>query len=88
VLTSDAVERGSYLATMATTIQRLGFDLLDAPVVTVGARNWITPSLEFEHIYFPHPDTILDAIHRELMPLRDYQPSGHRDLLDENLAGV
>ena len=53
VLASDAVERGSFLHTVASNIQTLAFDYLDAPVTVVGSRNAITPAAELEKIFFP-----------------------------------
>ena len=43
VLTSDAVERGSFLNTVAANVQTLAFDALDAPIAVVASRNGITP---------------------------------------------
>ncbi len=72
LLTSDACERGSFLQTMAARITLLGFDLLDAPPVVVGARNWITPADEVEDAFFPFPQDMLDAVHEHIVPLRGY----------------
>ncbi|MDX1995501.1 MAG: thiamine pyrophosphate-dependent enzyme [bacterium] len=69
VLASDACERGSFLHTMASTISQLAFDDLDAPVVVVGARNWITPPAELEDAFFPQKEWILDTIHERVLPL-------------------
>jgi len=69
VLVSDAVERGSFLHTVASQIGRLAFNQLDAPVLVVGARNWITPAAELEEAFFPQPAWILDAIHEAIVPL-------------------
>jgi 2-oxoisovalerate dehydrogenase E1 component len=80
LLTSDASERGSFLGTMAANIQALAFDYLDAPVTIVGARNWITPPTEMETCYFPQPSWLLDAIHRNLLPLPGYAPTAERDV--------
>ncbi len=77
VLTSDAVERGSFLQTVATDIQKLAFDDLDAPVVVVGARNWITPPPEMEDLFFPQPEWIVDAIHERILPLPGHVPSAN-----------
>ncbi len=75
LLTSDACERGSYLHTLASTLQAAAFDALDAPVVVVGARNWITPAAEQEALFFPQPGWLLDAIHTQLRPLPGYRPA-------------
>jgi 2-oxoisovalerate dehydrogenase E1 component len=72
ILASDASERGSFLHTMASTLSQIAFDHLDAPVVVVGARNWITPPAEMEEDFFPQKASILDAIHEQVLPL-----SGH-----------
>jgi 2-oxoisovalerate dehydrogenase E1 component len=69
LLASDAVERGSFLHTVASTAQTLAFDYLDAPVAVVGSRNWITPAAEMEELYFPAQDWIIDAIHERILPL-------------------
>ena len=74
LLTSDACERGSVLHTMATTIGRLCFDDLDAPPAVLGARNWITPPVELESVFFPQADWIVDAVHEQLLPLPGYRP--------------
>jgi 2-oxoisovalerate dehydrogenase E1 component len=75
LLTSDACERGSYLHTLAATIQELAFDDLDAPAVVVGARNWITPSAEQEELFFPQAGWLLDAVHARLLRLPGHQPT-------------
>lgn len=75
VLASDAVERGSFLQTIATTVSNLAFDALDAPVVVVGARNHITPAPELEDLFFPQPEWILDAIHERILPLPGHVPT-------------
>jgi len=75
LLVSDACERNSILHTMASKIAHLGFDVLDAPPVVVGARNWITPPDELEESFFPFPVDILDAIHEHILPLDGYTVS-------------
>jgi len=75
LLASDACERGSYLHTLAANIQAFAFDALDAPVVVVGAKNWITPAAELEDVFFPQPSWFLDAVHEQLRPLPGYRPS-------------
>jgi 2-oxoisovalerate dehydrogenase E1 component len=74
VLASDAVERGSFLHTVASTVQTLAFDDLDAPVTVVGSRNWITPAAEMEELFFPQVDWILDAVHERVVPLPGHAP--------------
>lgn len=72
VLASDACERGSHLKDMAQTISELAFDVLDAPPVVVGARNWITPPHEMEEAFFPQAGWIVDAIHEKILPLKGH----------------
>ena len=91
LLASDACERGSFLHTVASNVQTLAFDYLDAPVTIVGSRNWITPAAEMEHLYFPQVDWIIDAVHERILPLPGYnsvtaQTTG--DILRKNRLGV
>ena len=91
LLASDACERGSFLHNVASNVQTLAFDYLDAPVSVVGSRNWITPAAEMEHLYFPQVDWIIDTIHERILPLPGYKPvtvqtSG--DILRKNRLGV
>ncbi|GHV73972.1 pyruvate dehydrogenase E1 subunit beta [Spirochaetia bacterium] len=91
LLTSDAAERGSYLHTVASNIQTMAFDYLDAPVGVVGSRNWITPAAEMEELYFPQVSWIIDAIHERILPLKGYQPATVQttlDLIRRNRQGV
>ena len=53
LLASEAVERGSFLQTVAASLGQLCFDDLDAPPVVVGSRNWITPPAELEDNVLP-----------------------------------
>lgn len=75
VLASDAVERGSALHTVASNVQELAFDWLDAPVAVVGSRNWVTPAAELEALFFPQPEWIIDAIHERILPLKGHTSS-------------
>ncbi len=91
VLTSDTVERGSFLNTMAAQISQLAFDELDGPPVVVGARNWITPGAELEDMFFPQQEWIIDAIHERLLPLTGHQVTTNQtigELLYKNKRGV
>ncbi|MFZ3109472.1 MAG: transketolase C-terminal domain-containing protein, partial [Rectinemataceae bacterium] len=72
LLASDAVERGSFLHTVASNVQTLAFDSLDAPVAVVGSRNWITPAAEMESLFFPQKEWLLDAIHERILPLKGH----------------
>ena len=91
LLTSDACERGSFLQTMAAKITQFAFDDLDAPPVTVGSRNWITPADEVEQAFFPHPSDMLDAVHEHILPLAGYTPARACDageLLRRSAEGI
>ncbi len=91
VLASDAAERGSFLHTVASNVQTLAFNHLDAPVAVVGSRNWITPAAEMEEYYFPQIDWIVDTIHERLLPLKGHSPKTVQtamDLLRRNRLGV
>ncbi len=91
VLASDAVERGSVLQTIATTVQTVAFDALDGPVTVVGARNHITPAPELESLFFPQPEWIVDAVHARILPLPGYVPSSNQteaELLRRSKHGV
>jgi len=77
VLASDACERGSHIKDLAHSITELAFDFLDAPPVTVGSRNWITPAYELEEFFFPQADWIIDAIHQKIMPLSGHVPKNN-----------
>jgi len=91
LLASDAAERGSFLHTVASNIQALAFDYLDAPVAVVGSRNWITPAAEMEELYFPQAEWIIDAIHERVLPIPGYRPvtvQTNGDLYRKNRLGV
>jgi len=91
VLVSDATERGSHLKDMAQTISELAFDYLDAPPVVVGAKNWITPAHELEKYFFPQPETIIDAIHEKILPLKGHVPKANftaNEMIRINKLGV
>ena len=91
VLASDACERGSHIKELAHTVTELAFDYLDAPPVTVGSRNWITPAFELEQYFFPQAGWIIDAIHQKIMPLKNHVPSNnftHIEQLERNRKGV
>jgi len=69
LLSSDAVERSTFLHTVASNVQTLAFDSLDAPVAVLGSRNWVTPAAEMEGLFFPQKEWILDTIHERILPL-------------------
>lgn len=72
VCVSDANLRGSWLNTVSAKLGEEAFDDLDAPIVVLGARNWIAPPAELEWEYFVTAADILDAVHTRIRPL-----SGH-----------
>ncbi|OQY03826.1 MAG: dehydrogenase [Planctomycetales bacterium 4572_13] len=91
LLASDACERGSFLHTMASTINTLAFNELDAPPVVLGARNWITPPDEIEATFFPYPADFLDTIHEHILPLKGYAAKRKCDgseLIRRNQCGL
>ena len=74
MVASDACQRGSMINDMAQNITMAAFDSLDAPVVVLGARNWITPVYELEKEYFPQAEWFIDAYHQRIKPLDGYIP--------------
>ena len=72
VIVGDMCERGSVLCDFAKNIAELAFDDLDAPPMTVGARNWAAPAFEFERYFYPQAEWILDAVHEKVLPLPGY----------------
>jgi 2-oxoisovalerate dehydrogenase E1 component len=91
LLASDAVERGSFLHTVASNITQLAFDYLDAPPAVVGSRNWITPAPECEEYFFPQAEWLIDAIHERILPLKGHAPStaqSNLEILRKNRLGV
>ncbi len=70
LIVGESPERGSLMRDIASNITELSFDLLDAPPVVVGARN--LPVFAPEDRAFPVAETILDAIHQKILPLKDY----------------
>ncbi len=78
LVTSDACERNSFLNTIAANVSLMALDDLDAPVGIVGSRNWVTPSIELENYFFPHPAWMLDEIHEHILPLPGYTPTSDR----------
>ena len=62
VVASQAVHIGSYTGEIASTIQDVAFDYLDAPVKRVGARNGIAPQSHIlEAAFLPNANDILTA---------------------------
>jgi 2-oxoisovalerate dehydrogenase E1 component len=91
VCVSDANLRGSWLNTVASRVSIESFDDLDAPVVVLGARNWIAPPAELEWEFFVTPSDIIDAIHTRIVPLTGHtiqKGPGAEGTLDESRMGV
>lgn len=91
VCVSDANLRGSWLNTVAAKVSEEGFDSLDAPVVVLGARNWIAPPAELEWEYFVTPEDIIDAVHTRIVPLSGHQVQpgpGADGTLEESVMGI
>jgi 2-oxoisovalerate dehydrogenase E1 component len=86
LLVSEANERGSFLMTMATNIQRHAFSSLRAPVRVLGAPNWIVPGADLEAEYFPQADDIVDVVCAELVPERKINRVPRRAWDDLELA--
>jgi 2-oxoisovalerate dehydrogenase E1 component len=91
VCVSDANLRGSWLNNVAARVSTEAFDDLDAPVVVLGARNWIAPPAEMEWEFFVTPEDILDAIHTRVLPLAGHQIQegpGAEGTLKESRLGI
>jgi len=67
IVASQAIHIGSYTAEIASTIQDLAFDYLDAPVKRVGAKNGIAPqSHVLEAAFLPNVNDLLNAAYEIL----------------------
>lgn len=91
VCVSDANLRGSWLNTVAATVSTQAFDELDAPVVVLGARNWITPPAELEWEFFVTAADIIDAVHTRIVPLPGHEVQegpGAEGTLEEAALGI
>lgn len=91
LLVSDAVERGSFLHTVASNISQIAFDYLDGPPAVLGSRNWISPAVEMEEEFFPQKEWMIDAIHERILPLKGHQSTTVQtpgELLRRNRLGV
>ncbi len=78
VIVSEACERGSFAATLATNLTRFAFADLKAAPQVLGAPNWIVPGAEMESSYFPQCSDIIDVVMREFYPATDRQMEGLR----------
>ncbi|MGK9147138.1 hypothetical protein KXS11_05880 [Plantibacter flavus] len=91
ICVSDANLRGSWLNTVAAKVGVEAFDALDAPVVVLGARNWIAPPAELEWEFFVTPADIIDAVHNRIVPLVGHvaqEGPGADGTLDESARGI
>ena len=91
LLVSDAVERGSFLQTVAATLTQAAFDYLDGPPAVLGSRNWISPAAEMEEEFFPQKEWIIDTVHERILPLPGHQPTTIQtpeELLRRRRSGV
>ena len=62
VVASAAVQIGSFTGEIASTVQQMAFDYLDAPVLRVGAKNGIAPqSHVLEQAFLPSVDDVIAA---------------------------
>ena len=62
VVASAAVHIGSFTGEIASTVQQMAFDYLDAPVLRVGAKNGIAPqSHVLEQAFLPSVDDLIAA---------------------------
>jgi 2-oxoisovalerate dehydrogenase E1 component len=83
VVVTDACARNSHASSLAQQLQVLAFDLLDAPAVVVGARNWVSPPLELEDHFFPSVESIINHVSELIYPLTSHSDRAHRDVLDQ-----
>ena len=74
LLVADAVSRGGFLNDIAANVTRMAFDDLDAPPIVIGARNWIAPAFEYDKEFAPQAQWMIDAIHENFFPLKNYTP--------------
>lgn len=66
VVCSQSVNIGSYTADIASNIQAMAFDDLDAPVLRLGAKDGIAPqALCLEEVFLPHVNDMI-AILKEV----------------------
>ena len=84
MVASDACQRNSLINDFAENITSMAFDYLDAPVITLGARNWITPIYELEKEFFPQAEWFLDAYHQRIKPLPGYAPTYTFNVAEES----
>lgn len=91
LLASAAVERASFMHTVASHISENAFEYLDRSPFVVGSRNWISTPAELEDDFFPSTQLILDSIHQNLIPLNGHETSSNQrasERMRRNKAGV
>jgi pyruvate/2-oxoglutarate/acetoin dehydrogenase E1 component len=65
VVLSQAVSQGSYAADVASQIQEMAFDYLDAPVLRLGAPNGVPPTAQsLEKEFLPNAEKLIRVIKR------------------------
>ena len=63
VVTAQACDQGSFTGNVANRIQTLAFDYLDAPVITLGAANGVSPTAQsLEKAFLPDAEKLIAAI--------------------------
>jgi len=63
VVVSQAISSGSFTGEIASRVQELAFDYLDAPVMRVGALDGIAPQSHIlEAAFLPDADDVLAAV--------------------------
>ena len=73
LIVSEACERGSFAATLASNVARFAHGhLVQAPRV-LGAPNWIVPGAEMESTYFAGASDVLEVVLGEWFPERDVE---------------
>ena len=72
LIVSDACARGSFANDLAQNISQICFNYMDAPAVVIGSENWIAPAFEYDAVYSPQVNHILDAIHTKLLLLKGH----------------
>ncbi len=91
ILINNGVERSNFMRHMASTIMELAFDYLDAPAVTLGAKNWIMPGAGLDKYIYPQVENILSAINEKIVQLEGYVSERNEttvELFRKNKKGV
>ena len=88
VVLTEAVERGSSAASIASDLSRLSFRYLKGPVGVVGSLGAVTPGFSAQDLYFPDTDRVLDEVNT-ILTLPQYKPSVDRtaELLERRRNG-